>query len=178
MTREACLNFRIAGCMAALLSVWGFLAGLIAQQPKPSPEPPRFPAPPATSRIWKSLTTSKEYRVWTGNGRLYAERINIPPAVAVQGTSIRIECRRANGRWLGTAQNHLPCDTTENGKRVTNFCRLTSKIEFNPIEVNRMTGRTEWIRRFDCANCKIIEPVWVNFEWVPKEPSVLPGRNK
>ncbi len=163
------MKFRITGCVAAILTAWGFLVGVFAQQPKPSPEPPRFPAPPASALIWKSLTTGKEYRVWTEDARLYAEWINIPPAVAAQGALIRIECRRANGRWLGTAQNHLPCESTENGKRVTNFCRLTSKIEFNPIEADRMTGRTEWVRRFDCANCKILEPVWANFEWAPKE---------
>jgi hypothetical protein len=146
---------------------------MLAQQPKPSPEPPRFPEAPASARIWKSLTTGKEYRVWTSSSQLYAEWVNVPPASAAQGASIRIECRRANGKWLGTSQNHLPCDTTENGKRVTNFCRLTSKIEFNPIEANRMTGRTEWIRRFDCANCTILEPAWTNFEWVPKEPSAV-----
>ncbi len=176
MTQEARLKLRIAGCAAALFGAGAFLAGLIAQQPKPSPEPPRFPAPPAQARLWKSLTTGKEYRVWTEDGRLYAEWINIPPASAAQGSSIRIECRRANGKWLGMAQNHLPCDTTENGKRVTNFCRLTSKIEFNPLEADRMTGRTEWIRRFDCANCKILEPVWTNFEWAPKEQPAVGGR--
>ena len=159
--------------VAILILLWTHPGGLRAQQPRPSPEPPRFPEAPASARIWKSLTTGKEYRVWLANDRLYAEWVNIPPAVAAMGASIRIECRRANDKWLGISQNHLPCESTENGKRVTNFCRLTSKIEFNPLEANRMTGRTEWVRRFDCANCKLLEPVWANFEWALKEQSAV-----
>ena len=143
----------------------------LAQEPKPPPKTPRFPALPSSARVWKSITTGKEYAVWIENDRLYAVWVNIPAKLASIGASIRIECRRADSRWLGTAQNHLPCEATENGKRVTNFCRLTSKIEFDPILANRITGRTEWVRRFDCRSCRILEPTWANFEWVPKEPS-------
>jgi hypothetical protein len=163
------------------------LLPLAAQQPAPPPKPPEFPsppktpefpAPPASARIWRSQTTGKEYRVWTDGTRLYAEWVNIPPAAAAQGASIRIECRRMDSRWVGTAHNAVPCDTTEGGKRVTNFCRITSKIEFDPPEANRLTGRTEWAHRFDCANCRILEPVWKDFEWVPKEQSPLPAKRQ
>jgi hypothetical protein len=147
-----------------------------AQQPTPPPKPPEFPAPPPSSRIWKSQTTGKEYRVWIENDRLYAEWVNIPAAAASQGASIRIECRRMDGKWVGTAQNSLPCDTIENGKRITNSCRVTSKIEFDPLEASRISGRTEWARRFDCANCRVLEFAWHNFEWVPKEPTPVPMR--
>ena len=145
-----------------------------AQLPAPPPKPPRIPEPPASARIWKSQTTGKEYRVWIENERLFAEWVNIPAAAASQGASIQIECRRMNSRWVGAAQNQLPCDTTENGKHVTNSCRITSKIEFDPLEANRITGRAEWARRFDCANCKVLEFAWHNFEWVPKEASPVP----
>ncbi|MBI4164784.1 MAG: hypothetical protein HY508_03505 [Acidobacteria bacterium] len=171
------MRIRIVLMLAVIFVLNSSRGAMFAQQPKPSPEPPRFPKPPAAARIWKSLTTGKEYQVWLANDRLFAEWVNIPPRMVSMGASIRIECQRINGKWLGTSQNHLPCDTTENGKRVTNFCRLTSKIEFNPLEANRMTGRTEWVRRFDCANCTILEPVWTNFEWVPKEPSAM-GNSK
>jgi hypothetical protein len=159
--------------VAAILALGMGARGTFSQQPKPSPEPPRFPEAPASARIWKSLTTGKEYRVWTTSTQLFAEWVNVPPASAAQGASIRIECRRMDGKYLGTAQNHLPCDTTENGKRVTNFCRVSSKIEFNAVEANRMTGRTETAHRFDCANCTLLETRWIDFEWVPKEPSAV-----
>jgi hypothetical protein len=165
------LRNRIAAGAALFLVVGGGAAVLRAQQPKPSPEPPRFPEAPPSARLWRSLTTGKEYRVWMSGSQLYAEWVNIPPASAAQGASIRIECRRTNGRYIGTAQNHLPCDTTENGKRVTNFCRVISKIEFNPPEASRMTGRTETAHRFDCATCTLLETRWINFEWVPKPPA-------
>lgn len=145
-----------------------------AGQAKPGGKAGQFPAPPAGARVWRSQTTGKEYRVWNENERLHAEWVNVPPDAAQQGVSIRIECRRMGTRWIGTAQNHLSCDTTENAKRVTNFCRITSKIEFAALEANRITGRAEWARRFDCANCKVLEFAWHNFEWVPKEPSPLP----
>jgi len=163
--------------MASIVALFLCLAAgagfLLSQQPKPSPEPPRFPEAPTSARIWKSLTTGKEYRVWTSNSHLYAEWVNIPLAAAGQGASIRIECRRIDGKYLGTSQNHLPCETTEDGKRVTNFCRVTSKIEFNPLEATRMTGRAETAHRFDCANCTLLETGWMNFEWGPKEPSAV-----
>jgi len=160
-------------CLALLLGSAAALPSA-AQQLAPPKKDGQIPAPPASARIWKSQTTGREYRVWIENERLFAEWVNVPPQAAQQGASIRIECRRTGSRWVGMAQNHLPCDTTESGKRVTNFCRVTSKIEFDALEANRMTGRAEWARRFDCANCKVLEFAWHNFEWVPKEPSPVP----
>jgi len=147
-----------------------------AQQPRPSPKPPEFPQPPASARVWKSLTTSMEYRVWIDNERLFAEWVSIPAAQADRGAYTRTECQRAGTRWLGTSQSYRPCDTTENGKRITNWCHLVTRIEFDHVDANRITGRGEGLRRFDCANCKILETVWVNFEWVPKEPAPLPAK--
>ncbi len=148
-----------------------------AQKPELPPKPPQFPPPPASARIWRSQTTGKEYRVWIENERLHAEWVNAPPELAQHGASIHIQCHRMGTKWVGTARNYLPCDTTENGKRVTNWCRLTTKIEFDQPEARRMTGRTEWARRFDCANCKILEPVLTNFEWVPKEPPAVGNKH-
>jgi len=146
------------------------------QQPRAPSKDRQIPAPPAFARIWKSQTTGKEYRVWVENERLHAEWVNISPESVQGGAFIRIECRRVGNRWLGTAQNRLPCETTEKGKRITNWCRLVTRIEFDPLEASRITGHTEWARRFDCANCKILEPVWTGFVWVPKEPSAVGGK--
>ncbi len=57
-----------------------------------------------------------------------------------------------------------------------NWCHLVTKIEFDNVGADRITGRGEGLRRFDCANCKILETAWVNFEWVPKEPTPLPAK--
>jgi len=167
------LKLQVLIWTGALLVCMVFLLPLTAQQPVPPPKPPQFPSPPPAARIWKSQTTGKEYRVWTENQRLRAEWVNAP-SVGAQGPFIRIECQRVGEKWVGTARNFLPCDTTENGKRVTNWCRLTTRIEFDLPQAYRMTGRTEWARRFDCVNCKVLEPVWKDFEWVPKEPTPVP----
>jgi hypothetical protein len=145
-----------------------------AQEPRNLGERRQFPPPPASARIWKSLTTGNEYSVWIENERLYAEWVNVPRELAERGAFTRTESRRAGPRWMGTSQNYRPCDTTENGKRVRNWCHVVTKIEFDSVEASRMTGRAEGLRRFDCANCKILETVWKDFEWVPKEPSPVP----
>jgi len=167
------LKLQILIRTSALLICMVCLVPLAAQQPEPPPKPPEFPSPPAAARIWKSQTTGKEYRVWTENQRLRAEWVNAA-SVGAQRPSIRIECQRIGEKWVGTARNYLPCETTENGKRLSNWCRLTTKIEFDSPEANRMTGHTEWAHRFDCVNCKILEPVWKDFEWVPKEQTPVP----
>lgn len=145
-----------------------------AQQPAALKKDRQIPAPPASARIWKSLTTGNEYSVWTDNDRLYAEWVNVPKELAERGAYTRSECRRAGARWVGTSQHYRPCDTTENGKHTRNWCHLVTKIEFDSVEANRMAGRAEGLRRFDCANCRILETVWKDFEWVPKEPSPVP----
>ena len=154
----------------------GFLVLLVsgafaAGQAKPGGKAGQFPPPPAAARVWRSQTTGKEYRVWIENERVHAEWVNIPPEIARRGAYIRTECRHVGESWIGTSQSYLPCDTTENGKRVSNWCRVVTKTEFDHIGANRMTGRSEGLRRFDCAGCRVLETVWKDFEWVPKETS-------
>lgn len=146
---------------------------LAAGQAKPGGKAGQIPAPPPSARVWRSQTTGREYRVWIENERLHAEWVNIPPELAQRGASIRSECRHVGTRWIGTSQSYLPCETTEKGETVRNWCQVTTKIEFDRPGANRMAGRGEALRRFDCAGCRVLETVWKGFEWVPKEPSAL-----
>ena len=148
----------------------GLLAG---GQAKPGARSGKIPAPPTSARVWCSQTTGKEYRVWIENERLHAEWLNIPPEIAQRGAYIRTECRHVGQSWIGTSQSYLPCETTENGKHVRNWCHVKTKTEFNHVGANLMTGRSEGLRRFDCQKCKVLETVWKDFEWVPKEPSAV-----
>ena len=151
-----------------------FASGLFpAWQAKPPGKTGQLPAPPASARIWKSQTTGKEYRVWIENEQLHAEWVNVPPEMAQRGAYIRTECRHVGTRWIGTSQSYLPCETTEKGKRVSNWCQLVTKIEFDHAGANRMAGRGEALRRFDCAACRVLETVWKDFEWLPKEQSAV-----
>ena len=149
---------------------------LFAQQPKPSPEPPKFPALPASARVWRSVTTGKEYAVWSSNGQLYAEWINITPESRQRGAYIRTECQRSGTRWVGISRSFLPCEREGGNRNDYNWCPWVTKIEFDRVEANRLTGRAEGFRRHDCNGCKILETVWKDFEWVPKEPP--PMKNK
>lgn len=143
-----------------------------ALEPKPDVEsaPDRGLAlpVPASGRVWKSVTTGKEYRVRLERDLLHAEWINISPALAKGGAYIRSELRRAGTKWAGTSRLHLPCESVEDNKPVRNWCLLETRIEIDAITSDRITGRGESLRRFDCRVCKILETRWAKFEWVPE----------
>ena len=149
-----------------------------AQQLAPPKKERQIPAPPASARIWKSLTTGNEYWVWTENERMFAQWVNITPEWAERGAYIHTECRKVGARWIGNSRLYLPfpCEKTQNGRKTRAWCRLVTKIEFDRIEANRLAGRTEGFKEFDCERCRIVEVVWKDFEWVPKEPSPVPTK--
>lgn len=142
---------------------------LEAQQAKASAPKALKKEAPAPARVWRSLTTGKEYRVRVEGQSLYAEWVNIPPALAERGAYIRSECRRVGTKWIGTSRSYLPCTLTEGGKeQIRNWCRLLTRIEIDAATETTITGRAEGLRRFDCKTCKILETVWKDFRWIPK----------
>jgi hypothetical protein len=157
----------VLACGMMLMQIAGLQ--LVAQQAKaPDRKPPAQPVP-TSARVWRSITTRREYRVWVENDRLHTEWVNLPPAAVQAGAYVRSESQRAGSKWVGTARSYLPCDTTEASGRVSNRCKLLTKIEFTALTPDRITGRAEALRRWDCARCQILETVWKEFEWVPKE---------
>ena len=168
--------------------VWGFAVlgavfilhlatlPLRAQQVKPPnrTRPPQVTRPPA--QVWRSLTTGKEYSVRVDAQTLYAEWVNVPPPLVQGSAYIRSECRRVGTRWVGISRSYLPCDTMEGNRRVQNWCNLVTRIEIDSMTADRITGRAEAIRRFDCERCRILEKVWAKFEWVPKAETRTPER--
>ena len=120
------------------------------------------------------MTTGKEYSVRVTGQTVYAEWVNIPPALVQGEAYIRSECRRVGTRWVGTSRSHLPCDTMEGGRRVRNWCNLVTGIEIDSMTQDRITGRAEALRRFDCEHCRILEKAWAKFEWVPKAKTGVP----
>jgi hypothetical protein len=163
-------NFAVLGAVFILQLA---VVPLKAQQVKPPHKtPPQVTRPPA--RVWRSLTTGKEYSVRVTGQTFYAEWVNIPPALVQGEAYIRSECRRVGTRWVGTSRSHLPCDTMEGTRHVQNWCNLATGIEIDSITTDRITGRAEAIRRFDCEHCRILEKVWAKFEWVPREETRIP----
>lgn len=155
--------------MFILISCSVVSPGAKSQDKKLPPPPPARPkVVDAPERVWRSLTTGREYRVRVQNERLTAEWVNIPLNERQRGAFIRTECRRTGTRWIGTSDSFLPCESVEGGKRVSNWCRLTTKFEIHLMTDARISGRAEAPRRFDCRTCKILEPVWASFEWTPR----------
>lgn len=150
------------------------VAGLIAspisaQQAKPPAGTPSTKNSPVRSRVWKSETTGHEYRVRVTGESFYAERVNIDPALLKRGAYVRSECQRVGGKWVGTSRSYWPCETMESNKHVVNWCHFLTKIEIGSIQPDRITGRAEGFKRFDCQSCKVLETVWKDFVWVPKK---------
>jgi hypothetical protein len=149
---------------------------LAAQQAKPPSKEPPARAVAAPARIWRSVTTGREYRVWMDKDRLHTEWVNLPPALAQAGAYIRSESHRVGTRWIGTVQSYLPCEARESGMRVSNRCHLETRIEIDSMRADRITGRAQALRRFDCKACRVIEPAWADFVWTPKDRKAEGGR--
>ena len=161
MNRHHFLHCIILPLFLALLPV---AAGnlLRAQQPNAS-------GVQSKSALWRSETTGKEYRVQMDKDRFYAEWVNIPPESVKQGAYIRSECRRVGSKWIGTTRVNVLCPVGEGAKEhVVNTCRLQFRIEINSIRADRIEGRGETLKRFDCKSCKVDETGWGDFVWVPK----------
>ena len=147
------------------------LAGILlwAQQPRPPVRIPTTPPEQGYPKLWKSQTTGKEYRVQVDKDRLYAEWVNLPPESVKRGAYIRSECRRVGSKWIGTTRINVLCPAGEGAKEhIANTCRLQFRIEINSIQADRITGRGETLKRFDCQSCRVDETGWGDFVWVPK----------
>lgn len=107
--------------------------------------------------------------MWIENERFHAEWVNIPLPSAKKGAYIRSECRRVGSKWIGTSHSYLPCESVEENKAVRNWCRLLTRIEIDTVAADRITGRGEGARKFDCRTCKVLETYWANFVWVPQQ---------
>ena len=118
--------------------------------------------------VWRSLTTGKEYFVRIDKGHFYAQWVNLPPAAAQHGAYIHSACKRVGTKWAGASEIYMPCAVGEGkNEKIANSCHLTLGIEINSISKDRITGRGQTLRKFNCGACKVIETGWAKFEWVP-----------
>ena len=144
---------------------------LKAQQGKPPGANVISPREQGYPTLWKSETTGKEYRVQVDKDSFSAEWVNIPPESAKRGAYIRSECHRIGSKWVGTTRVNVLCPAGEGAKEhITNTCRLQFRIEINSIQADKIMGRGETLKRFDCQSCRVDETGWVDFVWVPKTP--------
>jgi hypothetical protein len=135
---------------------------------KPTTAPAAAPPIPETS-VWRSLTTGRDYRVTLHKNLLVAEWVNLPPADVTNHASVRSELHRSGSKWVGTTRAHMPCQTTEAGKQVSNVCDLTTRIEMESIAADKIVGHGESLKRFNCGKCQILETKFAPFQWVRKK---------
>ncbi len=156
----------VISCGLVLMGLKG--PPLLGQEASRSPLSKRALNASAHAEIWKSETTGKEYRVRVEKDRFYAEWVPGPGAPAQRGAYIRTECRRVGSKWIGTSRSFLPCEVDEKKVHTSNWCHLTTRTEIDTLTPDRIVGRGESLRRFDCATCKILEAAMSEFVWVPK----------
>lgn len=118
--------------------------------------------------VWRSLTTGKEYFVRTDKKHFYAQWVNLPPVAARRGAYIHTACSLAGSKWVGSSEIYMPCTVGEGkNEEIANTCHLTLKIEIDSVSKDRIIGRGQTLRKFDCRACRAAETGWAKFEWVP-----------
>jgi hypothetical protein len=136
---------------------------------KPGSVPTKHASGPLP-KVWHSESTKHDFRVQVTNDTFHAEWVNIPPAVAKQGTYIRTECNRAGAKWVGLSDINMlfgiPGDTS--GKK-TKLCHFKVRFEVDSISPEKITGHSEALRDFDVNTCQVKMASWGAFTWVPKK---------
>jgi hypothetical protein len=147
------------------LGAWGCSSAVSQKSPQASSGADQLGQLPD---VWRSLTTGKEYFVRMDKSHFYAQWVNLPPASAQRGAYIHTSCELKGSKWAGTSDIYMPCVVGEGkAEKVANTCHLTLKIEIDSISNDRITGRGQSLRKFDCGSCKVVDTGWANFEWVP-----------
>lgn len=157
----------VGGAMLA-----GFSAPAASGQSSKPPAGKEAPtSAPALPKIWKSQSPAgHEFRVTVENDVFTAEWINLPPTSAKLGAYIRTECRRVGSRWIGTNRVLLPCAKPgEAPGKITHTCPMTLRFEVDEISPERISGRGESLRDFNCETCEVRETGWAKYVWVPKK---------
>lgn len=164
MSRTQKITIAMLAC-GLVLGSWTCSSAISQKSPKGSSSASQTGQMPD---VWRSLTTGKEYFVRVDKNHFYAQWVNLPPASAQRGAYIHTACELKGKKWTGTSDIYMPCAVGERkSEEIANTCHLTLKIEIDSISKDRITGRGQSLRKFDCGTCKAIETGWGNFEWVP-----------
>ena len=159
-----CQKIQIAGLACGLaLAGWACSSAVSQEMPQSAAEQAH-----KLPDVWRSLTTGKEYYVRTDKTHFYAQWVNLPPVARQHGSYIHTVCKREKSKWVGTSDIYMPCVAGEGKKeKIGNACHLTLKFEIDSISDQRITGRGQTLKKFNCGACKVVETGWGKFEWVP-----------
>jgi hypothetical protein len=104
-------------------------------------------------------------------GVLHADWVNLPPAAAKDGASIRIECRRTGTKWVGSSSVYqaFADPAAPAGKDVKKMCHITVRFEIDSLTPEKITFHSEVLKGFDYASCHVLKTAWEEFAWTPKK---------
>ena len=161
--RAASLGW-IIGCLALVPAT-----ALQASSPQKTGHTPSHKTASTGSTLWVSEVTHNVYRVRIQGSTFTADWVNIPPSEAQQGAFIRTECHREGTKWIGTTTSYLRCEIEQpNHPLYVHWCHILTQTQISEIAPNRITGRAEALKRFDCHKCQVLEKEWKAFDWIPK----------
>jgi hypothetical protein len=134
-------------------------------------------AAPTLPPVWKSVTSGKFYHVEVTPSTFQAEWVSAPQEFAKKGASIRSQARREGTKYVGGSESYLPCAVGTRAKaKITNWCHVKTGFEIDFVGPDRILGRGEALKEFDCAKCLAIEKEWKDFVWVPAEAKPAPAK--
>ena len=138
-----------------------------------TPPAPSAPQPLAgqLAKIWHSEASHKDFRVEVKGDVLHADWVNLPPAAAKDGASIRIECRRTGTKWVGSSSVYqaFADPAAPAGKDVKKMCHITVRFEIDSITPEKITFHSEVLKSFDYPKCQVQKTAWEEFAWLPKK---------
>jgi hypothetical protein len=157
---------------ATLLAISHFAAA--AQKPTTPAQTATAASQPASSqlpKLWVSEASHKDFRVEVKGDLFKADWVNIPASAAKDGASMRIECRRAGTKWVGSANvnQEFADPAAPDGKGARKMCHLTARFEVDSITPEKIAFHTEVLRNFDYSKCQVLKTGLAAFTWVPKK---------
>ncbi len=123
------------------------------------------------AKVWRSEASHKDFRLEVKGDVLHADWVNLPPAAAKDGASIRIECRRTGTKWVGSSYVYqaFADPAAPAGKDVKKMCHITVRFEIDSMTPEKITFHSEVLKGFDYPSCHVLKTAWEEFAWTPKK---------
>lgn len=115
-------------------------------------------------KVWSSLASGRDYKLRMDGEFIYAEWVNIPPALASTAAFMRSELKKNGDKWVGKVRSNLPYNYYANIK----WCRIEADIEIDKISDTRIEGRAMNFKSINVRKCQPEKATWETFAWIPK----------
>jgi hypothetical protein len=115
-------------------------------------------------RIWTSMTSGRDYKVRMDGDFIYADWVNLPPALQSTGAFVRSELKKTGNRWVGKSISSLPYNYGLSVK----WCRSETDTEIDKVSDSRIEGQSQTWASFNVRKCQPEKLEWKSFTWIPK----------